>query len=464
MIWWILLGVLAVLLLGVLFFPVPRRTLVTFLILIRRGFPILLRKIRLYPKSYTTAKAVRLAFEDLGPAYIKFGQMIASSPTAFPKHVTEEFGKCLDEVREIPIPTVKRIIRKELGKNPEKIFKSFDTKPLASASIAQVHTAVLEDGTAVVVKVQRPGIKLRIEDDLRLLGFLARQAMKRNEEMRRANLTAVVDDFQKTIREEMDFTLEADNIRSFNALLQEHEIDDKACAPRVYDELVTERVLVMERFFGVRIDDKPGVEERVDDVVDMLRDTSEVFWTSVFLGGFFHGDIHAGNIMVLDDGRLGYIDFGIFGRFSVPHRVALAEWVGAMVSGDGEQLARSIKAMGAVPEDVDWPSFVEDITESFLPLRALTVDKPEMLEEFFPKLRAMAAKHNATLPGSFVLILKQLTYFGRYVMLHDPSFNENLDPKSQMTFVKIFNKFNIWRQAEASTDDAPSAVEIRPSA
>jgi predicted unusual protein kinase regulating ubiquinone biosynthesis (AarF/ABC1/UbiB family) len=463
MLWWIL-GTLGALLLLTLLFPVPRRTLVTAFVVVRRGFPVLLRKIRLYPRSYTTAKAARLACEDLGPAYIKFGQMIASSPTAFPEHLVAEFGRCLDEVRPIPLPTVKRIIRKELGKNPGKLFKTFDPEPLASASIAQVHTAVLDDGTPVVVKVQRPGIRLRIEDDLRLLGFLARVAMKRNEELRRANLTAIIDDFEKTIREEMDFTLEANNIEEFNALLTEHDIIEKACAPVLHRDLSTERVLVMERFFGVRIDDKEGVDERVDDVVDMLRDTSEVFWTCVFLGGFFHGDIHAGNIMVLDDGRLGYIDFGIFGRFSVEHRVALADWVGAMVTGDGEQLARSIKAMGAVPEDVDWPAFVEDITESFLPLRALTVDKPEMLEEFFPKLRAMAAKHNASLPGSFVLILKQLTYFGRYVMLHDPSFNENLDPKSQMTFMKIFTKFNAWRQENGHTGPEAGVVEMRTSA
>jgi len=190
----------------------------------------------------------------------------------------------------------------------------------------------------------------------------------------------------------------------------------------------------------------------------MLRATSEVFWTCVFLGGFFHGDIHAGNIMVLDDGRLGYIDFGIFGRFSDSDRVALADWVAAMVSGDGEQMARSIKGMGVVKDSVDWPLFVKDVTESFLPLRALTVDKPEMLEQFFPKLLAMASKHDLHLPSAFVLILKQLTYFGRYVMIHKPDFNENLDPKSQQTFVKIFIKLNAWR-----TSKGAAVIPIRPT-
>lgn len=440
-------------------FKIPRRSTVVTLVLIRRLFPVLLRKMRLWSRDYTGARAMRLAFEDLGPAYIKFGQMIASSPTAFSKETTQEFAKCLDEVRPIPVKTVWRILRKELGRDPEEVYHSIETEPLASASIAQVHSATLESGDHVVVKVQRPGIRGRIEQDLALMGFLGAVAMKFNKELRRANLTGIVDDFRRTIREEMSFLQEANNIDSFNELCDENGLIEKARAPKVFHRLTTERILTMERFFGVRIDDKDGVDSRVDDVVDMLRDTSEVFWTCVFLGGFFHGDIHAGNIMVLDDGRLGYIDFGIFGRFSDEDRVALAAWVGAMVSGDGEQLARSIKDMGVVGDDVDWPKWVEDVTESFLPLRALTVDKPEMLEQFFPKLREMASRHDAHLPSSFVLILKQLTYFGRYVMLHEPSFNENLDPKSQQTFVKIFMKFNAWRQAAGG-----EAISVRPSA
>jgi len=458
MIWWVL-GGLALAFAITLLIPVTRRAVVVWFVMLRRLFPVLLRKLRLYPKSYTTAKAVRLAFEDLGPAYLKFGQMIASSPTAFSKQTTEEFAKCLDEVRPIPVKQVWKILSAELGSHPETIFHTIDTEPLASASIAQVHAAELETGEKVVLKVQRPGIHGRIEQDLALMGTLAKIAMRLSTELRRANLTGIVADFRKTIREEMDFRKEAANIQAFNRVLEENDLLSRALAPQVFPEMSGERVLTMERFFGVRIDDKNGVDARVDDVVDMLRDTSQVFWTCVFLGGFFHGDIHAGNIMVLDDGRLGYIDFGIFGRFSDDDRVALADWVAAMVSGNGEQLAASIKAMGAVGDDVDWPVFVDDITESFLPLRALTVDKPEMLEQFFPKLRAMDNRHDARLPSSFVLILKQLTYFGRYVMLHEPSFNENLDPKAQQNFVKIFMKFNAWRQSQGG-----AAVAIAPSA
>jgi len=455
MVLWILFGLAAL----IAILPVPRRFVVLALIFARRLLPIVGRKLRVVPKSYTTAKAVRLAFEDLGPAYIKFGQMIASSPTAFPKTVTDEFAKCLDNVRPIPVKRVWRILEEDLGAHPEELYAEIDPVPLASASIAQVHAGTLRGGVPVVVKVQRPGIRGRIEQDLALMGFVARVAMACSKLLRRANLRGIVEDFRRTIREELNFVLEADNIEAFSALLEREGLLGVARAPHVHRELTTTRVLTMERLYGVRIDDKAGVDARVDDVVDTLRATSEVFWSCVFLGGFFHGDIHAGNIMVLDDGRLGYLDFGIFGRFSDYHRGALADWLAALVSGNGEQLARAIRAMGAVGEGVEWDAFVEDVTDVFLPLRALTVDKPEMLEQFFPKLLAMAAAHDLQLPAAFVLILKQLTYFGRYVMMHAPNYNENLDPKSQQTFVKIFMRFNAWRQSQGA-----QVIQIRPTA
>ncbi len=446
-------------LLTILVIPVTRRMVFVTLVLWWRMLPVLGRKLRLAGKQHTTARAMRLAFEDLGPAYIKFGQMIASSPTAFSKATTDEFARCLDNVRPIPLARVRRILDEELGTRATEAFAEIADAPLASASIAQVHAGKLKNGDAVVVKVQRPGIRSRIEQDLSVLALLARIATTFSKVLRRANLRGIVGDFRRTIREELDFTGEAANIEAFNALLTKEELSALACAPGVHRDLTTTRVLTMQRFFGVRIDDKAGVDARVKDTVEMLRATSEVFWSSVFLGGFFHGDIHAGNIMVLDDGRLGYLDFGIFGRFSDAHRAALADWVGAMVSGDGEQMARAIKAMGAVGDAIDWNAYVKDVTEVFLPLRGLTVDKPEMLEQFIPKVIDMAARHDLHLPSQFVLILKQLTYFGRYVMMHAPHYNENLDPKSQQTFVKIFFKFNAWRESTGA-----GKIEIRPSA
>ncbi|MCA9669480.1 MAG: AarF/ABC1/UbiB kinase family protein [Myxococcales bacterium] len=409
-------------------------------------------------RGVTMARPIRMAFEDLGPAFVKFGQMIASTPTAFSQEAVLEFANCLDEVRPMSVRAVWQILSSELGRQPEEIFDTIDSTPLASASIAQVHAARLEDGTEVVVKVQRPGIDTAVERDLGLLSKLCGVAMRLSEDMRRANLTAVVEDFRKTIREEMDFNLEADNIEAFSEMLAREGLTHMARAPRVFRELTTRRVLTMERFYGVRIDDQKGVRERVADPYQLIRDTSEVFWTSVFMGGFFHGDIHAGNIMVLDDGTIGYIDFGIFGRFTPHDRVNLADWVAAMVSNNADQMARVLIAMGAFPRDVDFELFRRDVAEIFMPLRTIALEDTDTIENFFPRLRAMASRHNARLPATFVLILKQLMYFGRYVMMHAPGFNENTDPKSQQMFVKLMMKFNAWRLAEGGESIAITPV------
>ena len=430
--------------------PVTRRACVLVAVFTRRLAPRLWRT-----DDYSRARAFRLAFEDLGPAYVKLGQMIASSPTAFPAAITEEFALCLDQVRPIATDTVRAVIEDELGGLPFEL----DEQLLASASVAQVHAATLATGQQVVVKVQRPGVQRRIQDDLALMALVARIGAACSTLLRRANVRGIVADFRRTITEELDFRREADHLEEFGALLERESLLHLACVPRVYRELSTGRVLVMERLSGCRIDDDRGVGQRVADRVDMLRATSQVFWSCVLLGGFFHGDCHAGNIMILDDGRIGYIDFGIFGRFSDDHRAALADWVGALVSGNGEQIARSLRATGAVGNDVDWDRFVRDCCEVFLPMRTLTVDNQDLLVAFYPKLLDMMARHDMHLPQAFVLIVKQLSYFGRYMMIHAPHYNENLDPTAQQMFVRLFFKFNAWRASRGA-----AAIEIRPAA
>jgi predicted unusual protein kinase regulating ubiquinone biosynthesis (AarF/ABC1/UbiB family) len=442
----------------VLLWPAARRAAAVGLVLVWRLSPLALRKLGMGARDYTPARAVRLAFEDLGPTYIKFGQVIASTPTAFSAATTEEFARCLDEVRPISHAAVAKLLRAELGGGPEELFSEFNPEPLASASIAQVHTATLRSGRPVVVKVQRPGIRHTVGRDLALMRLIARMCMRASKLLRHTNVAAIVEDFARTIHDEMDFLNEAGNMEEFNKLLAREGLHTVARAPRVEREYTTGRVLTMERLFGVRIDDKAGVDRRVDDAEELLRTSSMVFWSCVFLGGFFHGDIHAGNIMVLDDGRLGYLDFGIVGRFSDQDRAALADWVGAMVSGDGEQLARAIHDMGAVrAQHLDWDTYVRDVTQIFLPLRGARVDRPEMLSEFFPRLREMGRVHDIHLPPAFILIIKQIGYFGRYVMMHAPHYNENTDPKSQANFVRIFVKYNAQRRDRREAAIRPSA-------
>ena len=196
---------------------------------------------------------VRTAFEDLGPTYVKLGQLVASSQGLFPEPYCQEFRKCLDRVRPFSYEEVERTIRAELGHDPGDLFASIDREPLASASIAQVHSARLRDGQHVVIKVQRPGIANVVEADLRVLRWGAR-AMKLLPHGELANPVGVVEDFEANIREELDFRREAKNMAQFNAIMVTQR-QSQVAAPRVIADLSTRRVLVMERFFGHRVDD-----------------------------------------------------------------------------------------------------------------------------------------------------------------------------------------------------------------
>ena len=410
-----------------------------------RFFPLLLKLLRLGKRDHSVACALRLAFEDLGPAYIKFGQMIASSPTTFSPETIEEFSKCLDRTRTIPITQVHRIIKQELHKTSDDIFSSIDETPLASASIAQVHGVVLKDGTQAVIKVQRPGIQKVIHEDLKLLTIISTIATKVSTEMKRANLMSMIDVFRNSVADEMNFHLEADNIEQFNAFLEKESLTSLGVAPKVYRQYCTTKLLTMQRFYGVRIDDAQGVKTIFDNPIDLIRNCSEIFWSCVFLGGFFHGDIHAGNIMVLNNGTLGYLDFGIFGRFEDNDRIALADWISGMIASDATQMTHALQSMNAIPTIDDNTELIEDIARIFLPLREFTFDRLDLVEQFFPDLRDFSQKYNAQLPPNFILICKQITYFGRYVQIHAPDYNENLDPVMQLAFMKIFGKFGEWK-------------------
>jgi predicted unusual protein kinase regulating ubiquinone biosynthesis (AarF/ABC1/UbiB family) len=258
--------------------------------------------------------ALRLAFERLGPIYIKLGQLIASGEALFPAAYSEEFRRLLDRVPAFSRADVEHIVERDLGKPVRELFASFDDVPMAAASIAQVHGATLPDGREVVVKVQRPGLAALASADLRILRFFAWLVMKVSPLARGSNVGAFVDDFEANLRQELDFRHEAEAMREFNEVMHVFG-NDRTRAPVVEDALTHARVLTMERFRGWRIDDIEGVRGSGYEPVETLLHGIRSWFQTLILRGFFHGDVHAGNFMLLSDGRIGYLDFGIVGRF-----------------------------------------------------------------------------------------------------------------------------------------------------
>ncbi len=396
-------------------------------------------------------RVVREAFEDLGPTYIKLGQLVASSHGMFPEAYCQEFRKCLDRVRPFSYEEVHRTLRAELGRDPAEVFATIDPKPIASASIAQVHAARLHDGQDVVIKVQRPGIGSTVRADLRVLKLLAHAGshLKHGD---LANPVAIVEDFEAHIRAELDFGLEASNMREFNRIMLT-EGQTRVAAPRVVDELTTRRVLVMERFYGHRVDDMAKIQSADFDVEERLLLGMRAWFQCLILHGFFHGDVHAGNLMALDDGRIGFLDFGIVGRFTPERRRQVTDYLLAFAVGDFDKLAQTMVAMGSVdPDAVDMGAMSASLRDAYEPV--LTNEaSPAKYADIIPTILRTGVKHGMRLPREFVLVAKQMLYFDRYAKLLAPNLNVFRDPRIVSALMEDMMR----------AQQAPAAPEPRPA-
>lgn len=378
-------------------------------------------------------RILRYAFEKLGPSFIKLGQVIASSPGLFPRRYSDEFQMCLDRVKPFPVPDLKDTIARELGQPVATLFASFEDKPLGSASIAQVHGAtILRDGAPyeVVVKVQRPGIRNKVDADVWWMRRGAWVAEKLFKGARLSNVSGVIDDFDRTIHEEIDFRLEGKNLAEFNVLMRKYGVVDVK-APAPVDGMVTERVLVMERFRGLKADDRAGILAAGIDPEVYLRRGLRAWLMTMALDGYFHGDAHAGNLMMLPgaviiDGQpaaaVGLLDFGIIGRFTTKQREQVLRYVLAFTAQDYQALAEVMTEIGAVSHKVDLATLVPELARVYSPLIEKNLADIKY-EEVLPDITALAYRYGIRLPSEFLLILKQLLFFDRYAKLMAPNLN-----------------------------------------
>ena len=377
---------------------------------------------RLPYEKMTLPKITRRVFEELGPTYLKLGQMVASSPGLFPKRYAEEFKRCLDRVPPFSTEEAYRVIEAELGRPPHELFASIEEVPLAAASIAQVHGAILKTGEDVVVKIQRPRIRERVVADMAIMGTAARVMSRTVRRVELANPVGIIDDFRSTLLQEIDFRLEGANMDAFNKFLGEVG-EKRLVAPRVHWGYTSERVLTMERFHGVKADDVDSIRSLGLDSERYLRIGMRGWLMSLLLYGFFHGDVHAGNLMYLPDReQVGLIDFGIIGRFSDVQRRQILRFILTFTARDFRALADLMVELGAAPEDVDRDAFGHDLDAVFAPVLEKSISEIKY-EEILPSLLKGATKYQVRLPREFILVLKQLLYFDRYSKLTAPDLN-----------------------------------------
>jgi aarF domain-containing kinase len=383
---------------------------------------------RLRKRPSVGPTVVRRAFEDLGPTYVKLGQLVASTEGIFPPRYSEELRGCLDRVKPLRFEVIEGVLREELGKPLAQVFSEIDKTPLASASIAQVHAARLLDGSEVVLKVQRPGIGESIAADLRILRGIAR-VVAATPRGALANPLAIVDDFARTLGEELDFVREAASMEEFNRILgalDQHEV----VAPRVTKELTSKRLLVMERFFGNRVDDVDAIRAsaRELDLEAKLLVGMRAWFQGVVFHGFFHGDVHAGNLMALRDGRIGFLDFGVVGRLAPAQRRGVIDTLLCFATGDFKRLAETWHQMGTCEGEPDIDALGRDLKAVYEPLLASSVDAIKYAD-ILPGILRTAEKHRLRMPRDFVLVTKQMLYFDRYAKKLAPKLNVFRDPR-----------------------------------
>lgn len=347
------------------------------------------------------AERLPLILQDLGPTFVKLGQILSTRQDLIPAEYCRSLERLQDRVAPIAAEEVRGVVESSLGKPVEAVFDEFSVEPLACASIAQVHTARLKSGEAVVVKVQRPGVRETIEADLNILHFFARRLEETFPEARAFGPSAIALEFDRAIRRELDFTGEARNSARF---AKNFESWERIHVPKVFTEHSTDRVLVMERLYGVKIVDAVGRH----DMDPIAQEVVRMLFKQVFEDGFFHGDLHPGNLFVLDDRRIGLIDFGLVGRMSPAMREALADLLLALSLRSYEGVARALYDISHKTETVDYAAWERDVTELMDEHLASTsladVDFGAVLRDIVDG----AMRHHVRVPPDYTMFFKAL--------------------------------------------------------
>ncbi len=354
------------------------------------------------------SRRLRRSFERLGSTYVKLGQIVSGGDGLFPEELVREFKLLRDRVPAESFADVRAVVEAELGQPLHAVFREFDEVPLAAASIAQVHAAVLCTGESVVVKVQRPWVGRRVREDLRALAWLAPHMIGRIPVSALANPPALVELFAETIVEELDFRLEADNMLDIAAVLNRTGIKN-TIVPRPHPRLVTRRVLVMERLAGFDFDDAEGMRAAGIDTNALLRSGLISFLEGALLHGVFHGDLHGGNLFVLPDGRTALLDFGITGRLDERKRLAFLRLLVLGSSGDVRGQLAALRDLGAFPPDTDLDLVIADLGLD----QPITDPTSMSADELVGELRDLTKKllgYGARAPKELMLFVKNMMF------------------------------------------------------
>lgn len=367
-------------------------------------------------ETLTVAERIRLALEELGPTFVKLGQLMSTRPDLLPDDVILELEKLQDDMPPVPFDEIATVALHELGAPVDTLYPEFDRKPLAAATIGQVHRAVLADGTDVVVKVRRPGIEERIRTDVEVLKDLAALAERRTEWASRFAVRDLVDEFARTLEEQLDFALEAGYASRFRALLP----DEGVAIPRVHWELTGERVLTMDYVHTIkasRVEDLDAAGHDRAAIAGLLLD---YLLRQALLDGMFHGDPHPGNVGVADDGTLVFMDFGLVGFLDPELRRQIGDLIIGFVEADHHAAAVALMDIGRVRQRGGQDDLASEVGRLFRRYHEQTLGRLSLGEVLTQAVR-LVVKYGARVPGEAAMLVRSLTAAEGLALRLDPS-------------------------------------------
>ena len=388
------------------------------------------------------SKRIRLAFEELGPTFIKFGQLLSTREDVLPKELIVEFEKLQDEVAPIEQFDVKGAVQTALNTPAEKLFDWIDEKPMASASIAQVHKAKLLSGELVILKVQRPNIKKVIYADLEIMLNLAHLLENNFTFFKSIQITGLVKSFERSIKKELLFRREGESIKRF---LQYFKDDKRIKIPQPYKEFTTSELLCLEYVEGVKISNIQKLEELNFNRQKIAKSAIDLYYEQIFELGFFHADPHPGNVFVLSDGRLCFLDFGIMGSLLPPEQELLSQLMIQFLLKDMKGLIRTISQITGSGIDntrelqYDLFELIEDVGGAVKDIR---------LGDVIDRFRVILIEHGIKIPTHFFLLMKTVIFVEGLVYRLNPEFNviENLKPYAIRIYKRKLDPYYILKK------------------
>ena len=412
------------------------------------------------PAPQDRPRRLRMVCEDLGPTFVKLGQVLSTRTDILPEAYTAELARLRDDVRPFPFAEAELILAEDLGRPPLEVFRSIDPEPVASASISQVHRAILPDGRQVALKIRRPGIDKVVQADLDILRNLSQLAERRLPFLADYGPVAIAREFERSLKRELDLGIERRTMERCRAQLAREPV---AHVPAAYAEYSSSRVLAMEFIGGVGVDDLAGLRRLGIAPADVAARGAKILLTQIFTFGFFHADPHPGNLRVLPGGVVVPLDYGMFGHIDAATRERLADLLLGLLAQDTDRVLRDLDALEIRGPAVDPLALRRDVGELVAAYSDLTLDNLD-LSVLLRELIDLIRSHHLRIPPDLVLLIRSLVTIESVGRTLDPHFDiaAHVEPFVRALAMRKFHPWRMLSRTVRTAEDIQRVATLLP--